>query len=147
MDILISVLTTLGVDNTLWIQFAISVLFLILARLIFVNDLMRVLTDRVLNTSGATNEAEKIQLETLNSKKRYEKLLNDNILELNNNYSENKKKIKDQLETESKSKEEKIIESFKNEILKKQNEFIKVQEAVDKNSNELSVDLLAKIKQ
>ncbi len=147
MDTLLSVLTTLGVDHTIWIQFAISILFLILARLIFVNDLMRVLTERVLNTSGATDEADKLNQQTESEKKRYEKLLNEKVVDLHNVYSANRKIIKDEIDVEFKSKEEKIIGSFKNQIATKQLEFSKAQSAVEAHSASLSAELLTKIKQ
>lgn len=147
MDTLLSVLTTLGVDHTIWIQFVISILFLILARQIFVNDLMRVLTERVLNTSGATIEAEKLNLETENAKKRYEKLLNEKVIDLHNVYSANRKSIKDEIDVDFKAKEEKIIDAFKTQIAMKQVEFSKVQTAVETQSADLSAELLTKIKQ
>lgn len=147
MDTLLSVLVTLGVNNTLWIQFAITVAFLVLARIIFVNDLLRVITERVVNTSGAADEAEKLTQETEISKKRYEKLLNEKVIELNNTYSINRKTIKDEIDSDNKLKEEKLINAFKNEVVKKQTEFTKVQEAVEGNTAELSTNLLAKIKQ
>lgn len=147
MDTLISVLVTLGVNNTIWIQFGISVLFLILARFIFVNDLMKVLTDRVLNTSGASDEADKLNIETENSKKRLEKLLNERVIEIHNEYSGNRKKIKDEIDAEFKLKEQKIIDDFKNQIALKQADFSKAQIAVEAHSADLSTELLKKIKQ
>jgi F0F1-type ATP synthase membrane subunit b/b' len=147
MDTLISLLKTLGIDHTIWIQFCISIVFLIVARLLFINDLMRVLTERVLNTSGASSEAEKLNAETEIAKKRYEKLLNDRVIELHNIYSTNRKTIKDEIDAEFKTKEEKIISNFKNQIALKQDEFANSQAAVEAHSTALSAELLTKIKQ
>jgi F0F1-type ATP synthase membrane subunit b/b' len=147
MDTLLSVIQTLGVNQTIWIQFFISIIFLVVARILFINDLMRVLTERVLNTSGATNEADKLNAETENAKKRYEKLLNEKVLDVHNTYATSRKKIKDEIDVEFKSKEEKTIGNFKNQIALKQGEFAKSQAAVEANAAELSSELLTKIKQ
>jgi F0F1-type ATP synthase membrane subunit b/b' len=147
MDTLLSVLVTLGVDKSIWIQFALTVAFLILARMVFVNDLLKVLSERVVNTSGAADEAEKLTQEAEIAKKRYEKILNEKILVINNEYTASRKKIKDEIDSDYKSKEEKLISAFKNEISKKQSEFTKAQDEVEKNTAELSTELLAKIKQ
>ena len=145
MDTFLSVLATLGVNETLWIQFIISIIFLVLARLVFVNDLLRVLTNRVINTTGATDEAEKLKNEAENAKKRYEKLLNEKVLDLHNSYSTNRKKLKDEIDTEYKTKEEKIINNFKSQIEMKQMEFSKAQQSVESRCLDLSTELLAKI--
>lgn len=147
MDTLLSVLVTLGVDSSLWIQFALTITFLILARIIFVNDLLKVLSERVVNTSGAAEEAEKLKLETESSRKRYEKILNDKILLINNEYSADRKKIKDEIDSEYKKREEKLVDTFKAEIAKKQKEFSKAQEEAEQYTSELSSELLAKIKE
>lgn len=147
MDTLLSVLVTLGVDNSIWIQFIITFIFLILARIVFVNDLLKVLTERVVNTSGASNEAEKLTQETELAKKRYEKLLNEKVVVINNEYAANRKKIKDEIDADYRIKEEKLVSLFKVEIEKKQAEFHTTQVAVESNTTELSLELLKKIKQ
>ncbi len=147
MDTLLSVLVTLGVDNSIWIQFIVTFIFLILARIVFVNDLLKVLTERVVNTSGASNEAEKLTQETELAKKRYEKLLNEKVVVINNEYAANRKKIKDEIDADYRIKEEKLVSLFKVEIEKKQAEFHTTQVAVESNTAELSLELLKKIKQ
>ena len=147
MDTLLSVLSTLGVDQSLWTQFFITLIFLFIVRLVFVNDLMRVLSERVLNTSGALDEAEKLNASTDAAKKRYEKILNEQVVTLNNDYSLERKKIKESLETEYKNKEEKIVGEYKKKTELQKLEFQKLQEVVEKGAVSLSTDLLNKIKQ
>ncbi len=147
MDTLLSVLVTLGVDNSIWIQFIVTFIFLILARIVFVNDLLKVLTERVVNTSGASNEAEKLTQETELAKKRYEKLLNEKVVVINNEYAANRKKIKDEIDADYRIKEEKLVSLLKVEIEKKQAEFHTTQVEVESNTAEWSLELLKKIKQ
>jgi len=146
MDILTTVLSALGVNQTVYIQFVITIIFLALARYIFVNDLLRVLETRSLGTHGAENDAEKYSQEAAAAKNRYEKMLNEKVLEVNNEYSDQRKKIVDEIEGSFKAEETKIIAEYQGTMNVKKNELDKVRQSLKKDIQTLADELLAKIK-
>lgn len=142
-----SVLSSLGVNDTVWVQFGITLVFLLIVRYVFINDLTRVLTEREINTQGAETDAEKLNQETQIIKKRYEKILNENIVQLNNEYSAERKKVKDAIDGDYKAKEDQIIKAYKDSIGKKISEFKNLENEIKKGTQTLADELLKKIKQ
>lgn len=142
-----SVLGSLGVNDTVWIQLAITFIFLLIVRYVFIKDLTRVLTQRELNTQGAIEEAEKLHQEADVTKKRYEKILNENIVQLNNEYAIERKSVKDEIDKNYKIKEESVLKEYKNSIDKKVSEFSALEKQVQGGAQILADELLQKIRQ
>jgi F0F1-type ATP synthase membrane subunit b/b' len=145
MDMVLGIFKQLGADETLWVQFGIIVVMLVLSKFLFLTHLQTVLETREEKTIGLEGNADK-QLEDVNKlSESYKSKINSANKDVRAKIDSEKTALTKELETKYKA-EEKTVNNYVDESRKLAE--VKVSEQKEKvlaEAEELSLSLVQRI--
>lgn len=145
MDILLNVLEALGVNKTIFIQFAIFViLFAILKKTLF-SKLLEVLMDREEKTVVTEKNSDELLEEAKALELKYKNLVGDIYQKYQAKFSEDKKEIMDEEEKRFRLHENQILQKEAEQLKEIDVEIAKLHEETFKSKNLLQDELINKL--
>jgi F0F1-type ATP synthase membrane subunit b/b' len=92
MDALIGILQSLGVNNTVWVQIALFAVVVLFIKNFVFNPYMMAFEERLAQTTGSQDEAEKVIAATRELESNYQRLARTLNLEIKSAYDKEKAK-------------------------------------------------------
>lgn len=145
MDMVLNIFKQLGADETLWIQFGIVVVMLVLSKILFLTHLQNVIEQREQRTIGLEGDADK-QLDAVkNLSEEYKAKINSANKDVRKKVDSEKNKITKELESNYKA-EEKTVNDYVDEARKNaESKVLEQKEKVLSEADELSLSLVQRI--
>lgn len=145
MDILLNVLTALGVNKTIFIQFFIFViLFLVLKKLLF-SKLLEVLLDREEKTVVTEKNSDTLLDEAKTLEQKYKDLVGGIYKKYQDKYGEEKKEIMDEEDGRFRHHEEQVMQKEQQLLDEIKIEITQLKEESFKAKGNLKDELLSKL--
>lgn len=145
MDVLLNALKALGVDKTVFIQFAIFVILFVILKKLFFSKLLEVLKDREEKTVVTEKNSDSLMDEAKELEKKYNEMVAFIYQKYQEKFSEDKTDIMDEENKRFKLHEEQTLQKEEEEIQKIAQEIKALKEAAFQEKDNLKKELITKL--
>ncbi|MDH4466739.1 MAG: hypothetical protein QE271_01670 [Bacteriovoracaceae bacterium] len=146
MDVVVQIFKSLGVNETIYLQLAFILFFLIAFYFLFIDSLRSILIARKQNTVGAEDLTSEIIKKAIANEEKYQRNVQDKLQSVNSVYNENRSQINKINDQEFKATETKLMAEFQGAMKVMESDYDSAKNKISSEISDLSGKLVDKIR-